>query len=206
MLHKSALKPNYVLFSPFWCSEECSIQPEPAVVLYPSIIDMHADTMSEVAAMLYKEYISRTGAQHLVVAGDAKTYLRLKELMQQYGSELDWLLPLVGDWNVLFNYQKVFMKVYFDTGFKDLAIVSEFRAETLSSLANASKFKRTHAFLLQVWEALYRHILDQYLSHCSLVTPPEYLLADIRIRLSDCSKSVRTRWLCACNHSHRECV
>lgn len=71
--------------------------------------------MSEIAAMLYKEYIASTGAQHLV-AGDAKTYLRLRELKQQYGSELDWLLPFVGDWHVLYNYQKVLMKVYFEAG------------------------------------------------------------------------------------------
>ena len=37
---------------------------------------MHADNveaMSEVAAMLYKEYMASSGARHLVVAGDAKT-------------------------------------------------------------------------------------------------------------------------------------
>ena len=64
------------------------IHTEPAVVVYLSIVDMHADTveaMSEVAAMLYKEYIASSGAQHPVIAGDAKTYLRLKELKQQYG-------------------------------------------------------------------------------------------------------------------------
>ncbi len=80
--------------------------------MYLSIVDLHADTieaMSEVAAMLYKEYIMSTGAQHLVVAGDAKTYLRLKELKQQYGSELYWLLPFVGDWHVLYNFQKALM-------------------------------------------------------------------------------------------------
>ena len=36
---------------------------------------------------------------------------------------------------------------------KDLAMSSRFRAETLESLANASYFKRTHAFLMDVWEA-----------------------------------------------------
>ena len=98
--------------------------------------------------MLYKEYIASTGAQHLVVAGDAKTYLRLKELKQQYGSELAWLLPFVGDWHVLYNYQKTLMKVYYEAGLKVLAMVSGFRAETLKSVASASNFKRTHAFLM----------------------------------------------------------
>lgn len=101
------------------------IHTEPAVVVYLSIVDMHADTveaMSEVAALLYKEYLASSGAQHLVVAGDAKTYLQLRELKQQYGSELDWLLPFVGDWHVLYNYQKGLMKVYYEGGLKVLAM------------------------------------------------------------------------------------
>ena len=101
------------------------IHTKPAVVVYMylSIVDMHADTieaMSEVAAMLYKEYIATTGAQHLVVAGDVKIYIRLKELKQQYGSELAWLLPFVGDWHVLYNYQKAIMKVYYEGGLNPL--------------------------------------------------------------------------------------
>ena len=86
-----------------------SMHAEPASVVYLSVLDIPADTveaMSEVAAMLYKEYIVTTGAEHLVVAGDAKTYLRLKELKQEYGDELKWLLPFIGDWHVLYNYQR----------------------------------------------------------------------------------------------------
>ena len=62
--------------------------------------------MSQVASVLYREYIDTTSAQHLIVAGDAKTYLRLKELKQHYGNEMDWLLPFIGDWHILYNYQK----------------------------------------------------------------------------------------------------
>ena len=107
MVHKLALKPENVLFSfkDHMCAVNySSIHAEPATVVYLSVLDIHADTveaMSEVAAMLYKEYIVTTGAAHLVVAGDAKTYLRLKELKQQYGDELKWLLPFIGDWHVL---------------------------------------------------------------------------------------------------------
>ena len=55
------------------------------------------------------------------------------------------MLPFIGDWYVLFNYQKVLMKVYFEVGLKDLARAAGFRAETLTSLGNASNFKCTHA-------------------------------------------------------------
>ena len=86
MIHKLALKPDKVLFNfkEHMCAVNSeSMHAEPASVVYLSVLDIHADTveaMSEVAAMLYKEYIVTTGAEHLVVAGDAKTYLRLKEL------------------------------------------------------------------------------------------------------------------------------
>ena len=119
-----------------------SIHAEPSTVVYLSVVDVHADTieaMSEVAEMLYQQYILTTGAKHLVVAGDAKTYLRLKELKQQYGDEVQWLLPFIGDWHVLYNY---LMKVYFEAGLKDFARASGFRAETLTSLGTASNFKR----------------------------------------------------------------
>jgi len=51
-----------------------------------------------------------------VVADIAKTYFRLKELKQQYDSELDWLPPFMRDWHGLHNYQKVLMKVYHEGG------------------------------------------------------------------------------------------
>ena len=130
MLSKSALKPDYVLFSledHTTVREMEGIHTGPAVVVYLSIVDMHADTveaMSEVATMLYKGYIASSAAQHLVIGGDAKTHLRLKELKQQYGSELDWLIPFVGDWHVLYNYQKALMKVYYEAGLKVLAMAS----------------------------------------------------------------------------------
>ena len=74
---------------------------------------MNADTaegMSEVAAMLYRQYIPM-GAQYLIVAGDAKTYMHLKELRQQYGGDLEWLIPFIGDWHMSYItiYQKALM-------------------------------------------------------------------------------------------------
>lgn len=123
-LQKSCLSPEHILFGikDHLAAMKEDSHAEPSLVIYLSILDIHADTleaMSEVAAMLHKEYLQNSMAKHLVVVGDAKTYLRLKELKQRYGSELQWLIPFIGDWHVLHNYQETLMKVYYDAGLKE---------------------------------------------------------------------------------------
>ena len=79
-----------------------------------------------------------------------------------YGSDLDWLTPFIGDWHLLSNHQSVLMKVYYDAGIKELAESAGHRGETLTSIHRCSSFKRTHTFLLQAWEALYRHMFMMF--------------------------------------------
>ena len=135
-------------------------------IVYMSIVDLHADTlqaMEMVVSKLYKEYgISTTPVQYIVLFGDQKTFSRVHELKQMYGSELDWLIPFIGDWHLLSNYQSVLMKVYYDTGLKELAESAGHRGETLTSISKCSSFKRTHAFLTQAWEAIYRYMFKLF--------------------------------------------
>ena len=138
---------------------------QPSNVVYLSINDMHADTreaMEAVVAKLHSEYQIGIAANSLVVVGDQKTYSRIKELKQIYAQDLKWLIPFIGDWHLLHNFHSVLMTVYYDAGLKDLAQASGFRGETLTSLKRCSNFKRVHHFLLQSWEALYRHMLHTY--------------------------------------------
>ena len=134
-------------------------------VVYLSVVDLHADTpeaMKKVVAKLHEEYMVGVNVNYLVLVGDQKTYVRINELKDEYGNALDWLIPFIGDWHLLSNYQSVLMKVYYDAGLKELAEASGHRGETLTSIKNSSSFKRTHQFLVQAWEAVYRQMFKSF--------------------------------------------
>ena len=57
------------------------------------------------------------------------------------------------------KYQEVLFKVYFDGGLCDLAIASKYQPKSIGT-----DFTRTHHFLLKVWEALFRVLMNFYLS------------------------------------------
>ena len=62
-----------------------------------------------------------------------------------------------GDWHVLSSSINEG-----HAGLKEIADASEYRAETLKLLDKFSHFKRTHSFLLQVWESLYSEMINAF--------------------------------------------
>lgn len=197
MLQKEALTMEKILLdlkAYYGCASAETIPAEKSTVVYLSIVDKHADTveaMDEVLSKLYIEYKVGTETEHLLVVGDQKTFSRLCELKHAYGRDLDWLIPFLGDWHLLKNYQSVLMNVYYHAGLKELAEAAGFRGETLSSLSKCSNFKRTHRFILQVWEGIYRHMIGCFLSKHPQNT--EDMLLDVKRRLEECNQE--------CTHS-----
>ena len=120
--------------------------------MYVDIVSLPADskdTVLRVLRDLHTTFIIQLQFRWLMVVGDAKTYDILQGLRRQYGSQIQWLLPFPGDWQIVYNYQKVLLKIYGEAGLLQLAKVAGHRAKTLSSLAQASHYKRTHNFIMQ---------------------------------------------------------
>lgn len=100
---------------------------EQSNVVYVDIVSLPADskdTVLRVLNKLHRIFIVEEGIRWLVVVGDAKTYDILQNLRREYGGQLQWMLPLPGDWHLLYNYQKVLLKIYGDAGLLQLAKVA----------------------------------------------------------------------------------
>ena len=159
------------------CVRQQAADKEVSHVSYVEIVSEKADckpTLRGVISRLQKIFVQELKQKYVVVIGDAKTYNLLQSIRFEYKSHLKWLIPFPGDWHVLFNYQKALMKPYADAGLASLAKVAGNRAETLTSLLKASNFRRTHEFLLQAYEAMYRYFLSLYSSHTSMKSPSEH--------------------------------
>ena len=136
---------------------------------YVEILSERADskpTLLRVIGRLQKVFVQELKQKYVIVVGDAKTYNLIQAIRFEYKAHLPWLIPFPGDWHILYNYQKP-LKPYADAGLASLVKVAGHRAETLTSLLQASNFRRTHEFLLQAFETFYRYVISLYSAHIS---------------------------------------
>ena len=141
------------------------LQPDVADVVYVNVLDERADdkdTVLHVVNQLYTEHVCKQGKRFLVLERDAKTYEIIQNLKEEYGKDLSWLYAYPGDWHLLKNYQHCLMKPFFEAGLKELADYVGYPSQSIQS---CSIFKRTHHFLMEIWESMYRHIIKLFLSY-----------------------------------------
>lgn len=136
--------------------------PEKSNIIYYKVIDQKYDgegTLLSVINDMYTEFIVTDKKTYVILEGDQATYERIQSLKTEYGEDSSWLIPLVGNWHILKNYQEVLMKVYFDAGLSELAVASKYLPKAVGT-----NFTRTHLFLLEVWGSLFRVVISFYLS------------------------------------------
>ena len=116
------------------------------------------DTLMSMLHDLYEEFIK--AKKCLLKDRDAKVYELLQVLKFEYGEGLQCVVPFPGDWHTLMNYQSALMKPYFDAGLKSLA---EACGYSVAAIQHCSQFKRTHFFIIEAWEAMYRSMLLKFI-------------------------------------------
>ncbi|XP_064384664.1 uncharacterized protein LOC135333611 [Halichondria panicea] len=148
-------------------SNICSV--ERSNIIYYNVLDQKCDDNETVLSIindLYNKFIATKKQALIFLEGDQVTYARIQSLKAEYGSDLAWLIPFPGDWHILKNYQEVLVKIYFDAGLVDIGKCSGYN--TPNSIT--SNFKRTHHFLMEAWESMYRLLFSIFLEKGNVPT------------------------------------
>ncbi|PIK52732.1 hypothetical protein BSL78_10365 [Apostichopus japonicus] len=106
----------------------------------------NAETMRHAIDILHDKHGVGKNIQHLVVAGDAKTYEYMHNAKRMYGDDLDWLLPYLGEWHLLKNIQAPLMKLYNDAGLRNL--LSAFAVSISGNDGCSVAFDEAHEMLI----------------------------------------------------------
>ena len=145
---------------------DCSVT-HSSTVHYMELVDENPDCM-ETMSLVAEDLLAKFDAVQdgwVILVGDGKSYRHLMNIKKQYSTALRKLLIFPGDWHIMKNYQTILMKVYYSAGLRELAKNSGYHGTTLKSIEQCSNFKRTHYFLLQTWEAMYRELLHVYITN-----------------------------------------
>ena len=137
---------------------------EKSNVVFLSVVNAYADkpkTVKYVLDELENDLLRNKQYNHMVVVGDAKTFDHLINLKKRHSEKFQWMLPMIGDFHVLMNFQSVLMKLFWDAGLSDMGKLIH-NSSTFTSLSACSDFRRTNDLLLQAWEALYTIQIEQF--------------------------------------------
>ena len=107
------------------------------------------NTLIQLLSDLQEQFISNRIHKYIILEGNAKLYKVVQSLKFEHGE----------CFKLLINYQHAIMKPYFDVGLKGLAKVVGYH---IAAIKSCEQFKRTHHFIMEVWEAVYINILSTF--------------------------------------------
>ena len=107
---------------------------------------------------------------YLLVIGDAKTFELLRKLKDEYGQDLEWLIPYPGDWHILKNFQPVVFKIFGHSGLRSIAQKAGVKEGTLRLVSECTNFKKMNVFLIQFYFAIIRLKISAFLKSNSMTT------------------------------------
>ena len=87
----------------------------------------------------------------IVVIGDAKTYELFQKLKDEYGRDLNWLIPFPGDWHILKNFQPVVFKIFGHAGLRSIAQKADVKKALCGCFLSALILKRQMFFSSNVF-------------------------------------------------------
>ena len=77
-------------------------------VAYLEVMDAISDSKDTLIVLLHDlflKFIKDHTREYIVIEGDQKLYEVLQSLKFKYSKDLDWAIPMPGDWHMLMNYQ-----------------------------------------------------------------------------------------------------
>ena len=107
---------------------------------------------------------------YLLVIGDAKTFELLHKLKDEYGQDLEWLIPYSGDWHILKNFQPVVFKIFGHAGLRSIAQKAGVKEGTLRIVSECTNFKKTNVVLIQCYFAIIRLKISAFIKSNSMTT------------------------------------
>jgi hypothetical protein len=102
-----------------------AVIPEKLEWVYVATWPLRASNKEEFAEALLKmkeELEVGRRFKELVVVGDQQTWKYMDELKTEHSELFSWLLPMLGDWHTLLNFQPVLKKMFLHAGLEELAV------------------------------------------------------------------------------------
>ena len=129
---------------------------EKSQIIYLELIPEYADrkdVMLTVINRLENIFIKVPGWKHLVVSADLKAFQMICSIKDDYGEEMDWLLPYLADIHILMSYFAGVLGRHWHTGV-ETALTEIYKKNTLESIKKVTKISPGHRMLFSCWVKL----------------------------------------------------